>query len=655
MSTTQEAKPTAQGTPQPLSEAERKEIESRGWEFTESGGWWSARNERLDEQTQECSDIEQAVECILAIEYRREEAKGQPTLTPLGELIGFISASSTGRKRDETEKRFPMNLINRACQEGHIAWEANRRRYIIWNKPMPQASEPEVEIDFDLVPNDPHKRNWSSLSDFQLDRWGTDLIGMKSEHSAAWKLRVMTEMELRDSIEELTSNKEFDLPAELTQPRSTYADALRQAEVVKAEQQRRSAPVATDPDTEITIDVREMRREAFEGSLDAIDAAEGMSIEYADDASQSEIVQANLFDYAQLDISSAIIVKRCAEDIRGRVLSLISSIKNARLEIGRRLREAKPHLVRGTYPDWLKREFQMSVDTADRYIKYANFFDENPQRAEIIGRIDPTAVYLLEAPDVPDDARVEATARAEAGEQITSQTAREIVKTHRVTKTESTVTKSANKISDQSTTDDFENNIPAESQLQESPESIPPELPAVDAASQSAAETKAWNDSVIKINLTLFKHDNDPAGRRVMMSLGADDDKPEITWHREVELFRSLPSGSESLPVRDVLRFYEHDLPSTVTSGLANIAIGLPARAVKQIAAAAPAVKPAANKPTVKATAKKLGAKKAAAKKPAAKKAAAPQKDKKKGGGVGRNKKPWTQTSIVDLLPKGES
>ncbi|MGA9771039.1 MAG: DUF3102 domain-containing protein [Blastocatellia bacterium] len=632
--TTQQTKPAAQGTPPPISEKERREIESRGWVFHESDEHWYAINERLEEQTQEAASLEDAVECILAIEYQREQAKGQPTLTPLGELMGFIGASSTGRKRDETEKRFPMNLINQACRDGHIAWEANRRRYIIWNKPMPQASEPEVEIDFDLVPNDPHRRNWSSLSDADLGRWMHDLAGMKGANEAEWRKRIEIELELRDSINELMDDKSFELPVELTQPRSTYADALRHADVVKAEQQRRIAGP-------LLVDVDKLKQEVAAGSLDAIDADHTMNDELPDYANSliahPTTEQMSLFDYAQLDDSTAIIVRRCTEEIRARVLS----IKHNTREIGARLREVKSHLERGTFDEWLDREIGMSRDTADRLIQYVSFFEQSPHAAEIEDRFDRTAVYLLVAPSVPDEARIEATARAQAGEQITPDTAREIVKTHRITKTTSTVTKSANNISKESTTDISGDNIPPESQLQEStesiPQSIPPVLPVDDAASQSESETESWNAAVIKINLTLFKHDGDASGRRVMMSLGADDDRPEITWHREVELFRSLPSGSESLPVRDLLKLYEHDLPSIVTSGLANIAIGLPARAVKQPASVAPPAKPKTVKPAAKksaTTAKKPVAKQSAAKKPASKKkATSGQKDKKKGGG----------------------
>jgi hypothetical protein len=41
--------------------------------------------------------------------------------------------------------------------------------------------------------------------------------------------------------------------------------------------------------------------------------------------------------------------------------------------------------------------------------------------------IQPTAAYLLAAPSVPDEARQDALERAEAGEEITTAVAREIV------------------------------------------------------------------------------------------------------------------------------------------------------------------------------------------------------------------------------------
>lgn len=107
--------------------------------------------------------------------------------------------------------------------------------------PEPQ---PVVIHNFDLVPHDPHKRNWSSLSDLELGRWRKDLSHMKGAVAADWLKRVELEMDLRDRIEELAADAGFTLPSELQQPRSTYDDALRMAEAIKAEQARRLEPKA---------------------------------------------------------------------------------------------------------------------------------------------------------------------------------------------------------------------------------------------------------------------------------------------------------------------------------------------------------------------------------------------------------------------------
>jgi hypothetical protein len=73
---------------------------------------------------------------------------------------------------------------------------------------------------------------------------------------------------------------------------------------------------------------------------------------------------------------------------------------------------------------WLRAEFGWSGRSAQNFMSVA----ENFKSAKIADLpIQPSAAYLLAAPSVPDEAGEKAVEKAEAGEQITFATAREIV------------------------------------------------------------------------------------------------------------------------------------------------------------------------------------------------------------------------------------
>jgi hypothetical protein len=74
---------------------------------------------------------------------------------------------------------------------------------------------------------------------------------------------------------------------------------------------------------------------------------------------------------------------------------------------------------------WLRAEFGWSERTARNLMAVAEQFGETAKNADL--PIQPSAAYLLAAPSVPDEARQVAVEKAEAGEEITVATAREIV------------------------------------------------------------------------------------------------------------------------------------------------------------------------------------------------------------------------------------
>jgi hypothetical protein len=128
------------------------------------------------------------------------------------------------------------------------------------------------------------------------------------------------------------------------------------------------------------------------------------------------------FNYDLLEAKVAEQARSSAERIRDKVKRTIEDI----IEVGKDLlavREAIPH---GQFGPWLAAEFGWTERTARNFMAVAEHFGP---KTEIISdlTIQPTAAYLLAAPSAPDEAREAAIERAEAGEQITTAVAKEIL------------------------------------------------------------------------------------------------------------------------------------------------------------------------------------------------------------------------------------
>lgn len=96
-------------------------------------------------------------------------------------------------------------------------------------------------------------------------------------------------------------------------------------------------------------------------------------------------------------------------------------------EQGRLLAEAKQRLPFGQWGRYLEMEYAYSIDVADRLVAIYKHFGQIPRLAESSSR---SALAMLAAPSVPEPARAEAIQRAEAGETITIQRAKEIIAEH---------------------------------------------------------------------------------------------------------------------------------------------------------------------------------------------------------------------------------
>lgn len=126
------------------------------------------------------------------------------------------------------------------------------------------------------------------------------------------------------------------------------------------------------------------------------------------------------FNYDVLEAQVADQARTTAERIRQRLRKTLEDL----IEVGNDLLAVKEALEHGQFLKWLRAEFGWSERTAYNFTSVAERF----KLATIASLpIQPTAAYLLAAPSVPDEARQQAIDRAEAGEEINTVVAKEIV------------------------------------------------------------------------------------------------------------------------------------------------------------------------------------------------------------------------------------
>lgn len=159
-------------------------------------------------------------------------------------------------------------------------------------------------------------------------------------------------------------------------------------------------------------------------------AGGGAAADVVSEPENAEALQLALFDYSQLDEDDAIVVRAAATEIQQRMASMQFNF----VEVGRRLAEVKERLGRGRFEEWLKAEFGISRDSAERWIQSAELVDQSPQIAEKVKakQFSKSAVYLLAAPSTPASAVNEVESRLKAGQKIGHTAAKEIVERHAI-------------------------------------------------------------------------------------------------------------------------------------------------------------------------------------------------------------------------------
>lgn len=135
-------------------------------------------------------------------------------------------------------------------------------------------------------------------------------------------------------------------------------------------------------------------------------------------------IQTALFDYAELDTETRIVVQQRTTEIKALMNRAASDI----IDIGQKLIEVKAQLGHGSFGGWLAAEFDWQERTAQNFMLVANQF-KSANFADL--KIAPSALYLLAAPSTPESVRIEAIDRAAQGETITYSTARGIVSNHK--------------------------------------------------------------------------------------------------------------------------------------------------------------------------------------------------------------------------------
>jgi hypothetical protein len=129
-----------------------------------------------------------------------------------------------------------------------------------------------------------------------------------------------------------------------------------------------------------------------------------------------------------LPIDTAVFCAAQAEAIRVLGRRVVRDV----IEIGQRLSEVHDRLAkrgRGQWLNWLDKEFGWSENAARRYIEIAAAFHElvSAKKTDTNILIDIGALHLLSHEAVPEDIRVEALDKAEAGDRITLAEAKELI------------------------------------------------------------------------------------------------------------------------------------------------------------------------------------------------------------------------------------
>lgn len=132
-----------------------------------------------------------------------------------------------------------------------------------------------------------------------------------------------------------------------------------------------------------------------------------------------DTIASNSFDYSSLDTETAQFLQEQTVEIKGLYRQTIENI----IRVGQKLLEVKARLPHGQWLSWLEAEFGWTDRTARNYMLAGEEF-----KLETVSNLDiaARALYLLASPYTPEEAREEAISRAEVGEPISYNTAKDL-------------------------------------------------------------------------------------------------------------------------------------------------------------------------------------------------------------------------------------
>lgn len=142
--------------------------------------------------------------------------------------------------------------------------------------------------------------------------------------------------------------------------------------------------------------------------------------------SPESVIRSSLrYDYSQIDDASRSQVQTAA-------VAIVRSGRKAQeslIDIGQRLAAVKELLPHGQFSEWCQVEFDMSQRTAQRMMAVADAFGG---KSDTVSLLSDSALYLLAGPSVPEEARQEVIAEAQAtGQSPTKAQVQAVIDQHK--------------------------------------------------------------------------------------------------------------------------------------------------------------------------------------------------------------------------------
>lgn len=139
-----------------------------------------------------------------------------------------------------------------------------------------------------------------------------------------------------------------------------------------------------------------------------------------DDEPTPELTEIGVFDYRLLSAEKREFVLQKTDETQ----MLLKRTAEKIIEIGKNLNTVKELLPHGMFSPWLQSEFEMSRQTANRFMQVAERFED---KLLTVSSLSSSALYLLASPSTPQEAVDEALYRANSGEKITQALAKQII------------------------------------------------------------------------------------------------------------------------------------------------------------------------------------------------------------------------------------